>query len=150
MSNQADIFTMLPSLLCDLQAVLGGLLSCIQQYCAVEQSVSLSRWWTGVMGTANTVYSVNTVCFALSGTLCSIHECACMEAFIDTSALCSFITSCWVLSYKESLYTSQMLCQFSIPMNIGCGLDLLWSCIYHLHLGSCLVFAQLQLRRSVE
>ena len=126
MCNQADIFTVLPSLLCDLQAVLDGLLSCIHQYCVFELFASLSRWCNGVLGTADTVYSVDTVYCALSGTLCSIHECAHMEAFIDTSATCCFVTSCWVLSYKASLSTpSQMLCWFSIPQDIGCGLDLL-------------------------
>ena len=42
MNNEADIFTVLPLLLRDLRAVLGCLLSRIQQYCVVQQSVSLS------------------------------------------------------------------------------------------------------------
>ena len=64
MSNEADIFTVLPSSLRDLRVVLDGLLSRIQQYCVVEQSASLSGWWTGVLGAVSTVY------FALFGTLC--------------------------------------------------------------------------------
>ena len=34
-----------------------------------------------------------------------------------------FITSCRVLAYKASFHSSRMLCWFSIPQNIGCGLN---------------------------
>ena len=84
MCNQADIFTVSPLSLRDLRTVLGGLLSRIHQYCVVQQSASLSGWWTGSLGAADTGYSVGTVYFAISGTLRSIRECARMEAFIDT------------------------------------------------------------------
>ena len=96
---------MSPSSLHDLRAVLDGLLSRINQYCFVEQSASLSGWWTGVLSAADTVYSVDTVYFALSGTLRSIRECGRMEAFVDTGASRRSITSCRVLSYNASLHT---------------------------------------------
>ena len=119
MSNRADIFTVSPSSLRDLRAVLNGLFVRIRQYCFVKQSASrsLSRWWTGVLGAANTVY------FALSGTLRSIRNCARMEAFVDTSVARCFIIPSLVLSYKASLFTPRMLCWFSIPSDIGCRLD---------------------------
>ena len=42
MSNEADIFTVPPLSPRDLRTALGCLLSRIQQYCVVQQSVSLS------------------------------------------------------------------------------------------------------------
>ena len=119
MSNLADIFTVSPSLLRDLRAVLNGLLSRIQQYCFVRQSASLSRWCIGVLGAANTVY------VALSGTLRSIRDCARLEAFVDyTSASRCLIVPSLVLSYKAFLFTPRMLCWCSIPREIGCRLAL--------------------------
>ena len=125
MSNESDVLTVSPLAvsLRDLRTVLGGLLSRIHQYCVVQQSASLSGWWAGALGAADTVYSFDTVYFAISGTLRSIRECARMEAFIDTSASRRFITSCRVLAYNASLHSPRMLCWFSIPQNIGCGLN---------------------------
>ena len=102
MRNESDVLTVSPLAvsLRDLRTVLGGLLSRIHQYCAVQQSVSLSGWWpwASALGAADTVYSFDTVCFAIAGTLRSIRECARMEAFIDTNASRHVITSCRVLS----------------------------------------------------
>ena len=60
-SNRADIFTVPSSSFRDLRVVLNGFLSRAQQYCFVKQSASPGRWWTGILGAANTVH------FALSG-----------------------------------------------------------------------------------
>ena len=122
--NEADIFTVSPLMLCDLRTLLRCLLSRIRQYCVVQQSVSLSGWWAVPLGFADTVYSFETVYFSISGTLCSISDFTDrMGAVIDTSESRRFVTSCRLLAHTASLHSSRMLCWFSIPRNIGCGLN---------------------------
>ena len=101
------------------RVVLDGCLSRAQQYWFVKQSASLGSlggWWTGVLGTANTVYS------ALSGILRSIGDCARMEAFADTGESRCFILPSLVLSYKTFLFAPRMLRYFSMPHSIGLSL----------------------------
>ena len=88
-------------------------LSLAQQYCFVEQSASLGSWWTGVLGTTNTV---------LSGVLRSIGDYARVEAFVVGGESRCFILSSLALSYKAFLFAPQVLSYFSMARNIGCAL----------------------------
>ena len=124
--NEADIFTVSPPLLHDVQAVLGCLLSRIRQYCDVQQSVSLRGWWVVPLGDADTVYSVNTVYLSISGSLCSISDLVhanSREVWRNTEAAYGFVASCRVLANNASLHSSRLLCWFRLPFNIGCGLN---------------------------
>ena len=124
--NEADIFTVSPPLLHDVQAVLGCLLSRIRQYCDVQQSVSLRGWWIVPLGDADTVYSVNTVYLSISGSLCSISDLVhanSREVWRNTEAAYGFVASCRVLANNASLHSSRLLCWFRLPFNIVCGLN---------------------------
>ena len=106
--------------------MLGCLLSRIRQYCDVQQSVSLSGWWAVPLGAVDTVYSVDTVYFAISGALCSISDLVLAnrrEVWRNTKASRGFVTSCRVLANNASLHSSRLLCWFKLPRDIGCGLN---------------------------